>query len=67
MWIGQSIVYVVKGELPQLIADSGGITNLVAVLDLTLIVPPLALGGWWLWQGKAWGVIVAARCWSNAP
>lgn len=60
MWTGQAVLFIVKGELPQLIADSGGVTNLVAVLDLTLIVPFLLLGCWWLWQARGWGVIVAA-------
>lgn len=58
MWIGQNILFIVSGKVPQLIADTGGTTHMVAALDLTLIVPPLTLGAAWLWKGRPWGRVV---------
>lgn len=58
MWIGQNILFIADGKVPQLIADTGGITHMVAALDLTLIVPLLALGAAWLWKGRPWGRVI---------
>ncbi len=60
MWIGQNILFIADGKVPQLIADTGGTTHMVAALDLTLIVPLLALGGAWLWKGRPWGRVITA-------
>ena len=59
MWIGQSLLFVANGKVPQLILDTGGTTHMVAALDLTLIVPLLALGAVWLWKGRPWGRVLA--------
>ncbi|HOW85479.1 MAG TPA: hypothetical protein P5119_07435 [Candidatus Aminicenantes bacterium] len=59
MWIGQSLLFVANGKVPQLILDTGGTTHMVAALDLTLIVPPLTLGAVWLWKGRPWGRVLA--------
>jgi hypothetical protein len=58
-WVSQTMGYFFTGELPQIMIDSGGKTNLVAIMDLTLIVPPVLLGAVYLWQKKIWGYIVA--------
>ncbi len=58
MWIGQCTVSIATGQLPQLIADSGGITHLVAVLDLWMIVAPAVLAGAWLIRGRSWGYVL---------
>jgi hypothetical protein len=60
MWIGQSLLFVGNGRVPQIIADSGGTTHMVAIFDLTLIVPFFILAGVWLWKGRAWGYILSA-------
>jgi hypothetical protein len=59
MWVGQSLLFIANGKLPQLIIDSGGITHMVAALDLTLIVPPLIVGAAWLWKSRPWGYVIA--------
>jgi hypothetical protein len=59
MWVGQAAMYIADGRLPQLIIDTGAGTHMVAILDLTLIVPPLVLGGLWLWQARPWGRVIA--------
>ena len=60
MWVGQSLAYVVTGTVPQIIADTGGITHVVAALDLTAIVPLLMFGAIRLWGSRPWGFVVSA-------
>jgi hypothetical protein len=59
MWIGQSILFIITGQIPQIIIDSGGITHMVAALDLSLEVPPLVIGGILLWKARPWGVAIS--------
>jgi hypothetical protein len=59
MWTGQSLMYVVNGQVPQLVTDGGGGTHLVAALDLTTIVPPMLIGGTLLWRMRPWGRVIA--------
>jgi hypothetical protein len=59
MWIGQAVMFITSGILPKLIIDTGANTQMVAICDLTLIAPPLVLGGILLWQGRPWGRILA--------
>jgi hypothetical protein len=60
LWIGSSLRFVATGEVPQDILKTGHPTGIVYALDLSLLVPVLALGGIWLWRRKAWGYILAA-------
>jgi hypothetical protein len=60
MWVGQSLAYVATGTLPQIISDTGGITHVVAALDLTAIVPLLVFGAVRLWRSRPWGFVVSA-------
>jgi hypothetical protein len=59
MWIGQAIMFIADGKLPKLISDTGAGTQMVAICDLTLVVPPLVLGGILLWRGRPWGRVIA--------
>lgn len=60
MWVGQSVLFILNGQVPQLITDSGGVTHMVAALDLTLEVPPLVLGGILLWRARPWGAALSS-------
>jgi imidazolonepropionase-like amidohydrolase len=60
LWTGQSLVYLATGRLPQLLIDTGGITDLVGAFDLSLIVPPLILGSVWLLRSLPWGLVICA-------
>jgi hypothetical protein len=59
MWVGQCLLFVATGKVPQQIVDAGGTTHGVAALDLTTVVPPMLLGASWLVRGRAWGVVIA--------
>ncbi|MDW7675535.1 MAG: hypothetical protein SCK28_13485 [Bacillota bacterium] len=58
-WTGQWLNFVINGQLPQIMVDVGATNNIVAALDLTLVVPFFTLAAIWLWQRKAIGYVLA--------
>jgi len=58
--LAQVLGFAVGGGLPVVVERTGHPTHVVAALDLTLVVPYLALGGVLLWRRRPWGVVVAA-------
>jgi hypothetical protein len=56
----QSLSFVTTGQAPEIVANTGHLTNIVFALDLTLVVPWFVLAAIWLWQRKPWGYILAA-------
>jgi len=55
-WVGQALGFAVGGVEPGLGAEA---FRLIAALDLSLVVAPVALAAGWLWRRRAWGVILA--------
>jgi hypothetical protein len=55
-WVAQALAFAVTGVEPELGAEP---FRLIAALDLSLVVVPVALAAAWLWQRRAWGVILA--------
>jgi hypothetical protein len=55
-WIGQSLVFAFTGQAPELGEEP---FRLIAALDLSLVVTPVAIGAAWLWARRAWGFIIA--------
>ncbi|MFU8889885.1 MAG: hypothetical protein ACNA8N_14915, partial [Trueperaceae bacterium] len=55
-WVAQGLSFAVTGVEPELGADA---FRLIAALDLSLVVAPVALAAGWLWRRRAWGVILA--------
>ena len=60
LWKAQSLSFVVSGQVPQFIVDVAHPTSVVFALDLSLVVPFLALGAIWLWRRQPWGYVLAA-------
>ncbi len=58
-WIALSLPGPLVAQTQAIIARYGGVTNLIAALDLTFIVPAFVLGGIWLWMRRAWGYVLA--------
>lgn len=54
-----SVQYAVTGQVPAMIDAVGLHTNLIAALDLTMVVPVGVLGGVWLWRDRPWGYVLA--------
>lgn len=59
VYVAQSLAFVVTGELPAIVTRTEHPTSIVFALDLTLLVPFLALGGVWLWRRRPWGYALA--------
>jgi len=57
VWLGMWAAYVFAGRPTPVPEES---FRLVAALDLTLMVPALALGGVLLWRRSPWGFVIAA-------
>ena len=59
IYIAQSLGFIFTGQLPAIVARTEHPTNIVFALDLTLLVPFLALGAIWLLKRKPWGYVLA--------
>jgi hypothetical protein len=59
LWIAQSIAFLLTGNVPQSVADSGHPTAIVFALDLGVLLPAVALAAWWLWRREPWGYVLA--------
>jgi hypothetical protein len=55
-WISQAVAFAVTGVEPGLGADA---FRLIAALDLSMVVTPVAIGAVWLWVRRVWGVVIA--------
>lgn len=53
-----SLQYVVTGTVPPMVEATGLHTNLIAALDLSMVVSVALLGGVWLWRRRPWGVVL---------
>ena len=58
-WISLSLNYVFTQEIPQILITVDSHTNLIAALDLSMVVSFGLLGAIWLWQHKPWGYVLA--------
>ncbi len=57
VWMGMWAAYVFAGQPTPVETEA---FKLVAALDITIMVPALAIGGVLLWRRNAWGYVVAA-------
>ncbi|MBP7690570.1 MAG: hypothetical protein KA764_01560 [Anaerolineales bacterium] len=60
LWGAMSLGFVFSGAIPPPVVSSGHVTGVVFALDLSLVVPLMALAGVWLWQRRPWGYALAA-------
>jgi len=58
-WVAISVEALVSGRPPAMVEATGGATNLVAALDLSMVVSVGALSGLWLWRRRPWGYVLA--------
>lgn len=59
VYLAQWIGFVVSGQLPPIVTLTEHPTSVVFALDLSLVVPVLALAALWLWQRRSWGYALA--------
>jgi hypothetical protein len=55
-WIGQSLSFAITGQVPALGEEP---FRLIAALDLSLVVTPVAIAAVWLWARRGWGLILS--------
>lgn len=53
------IRFLADGTVPPLVEQTDHPTSVVYALDLAIVVPLSLLAGFWLWQGKRWGYLLA--------
>lgn len=58
-WVVMSGAFLFTGAPPPMVEATDHPTNVTGALDLSLVVAVGALAGAWLWQGRAWGYILA--------
>lgn len=58
--IPPSTGFVFTGKLPEIVVKSNHPTSVVYALDLTLVVPTAIVAGFWLWNKKPWGLVLAS-------
>ncbi len=58
-WIKDIIPALLNQTRPAILAKTAQLTNLVEVLDLSLLLPLAVLGGFWLWRRHPWGGMLA--------
>jgi hypothetical protein len=58
MWSARVVSYLVSGRVPQDVVASGVKSAVVYAMDLSVLVPALAIAGLLLWRREAWGYVV---------
>lgn len=67
VYLAQSINFIVTGQLPGIVTNTGHPTSIVFALDMTLVIPFFALGAVWLLQRKPWGYVLAGLSTIKGP
>jgi hypothetical protein len=57
-WLRTIVPALGADDPPSFMDGSGVVTNPIFVQDLVFWFPMAALGAWWLWKGRPWGVPV---------
>ncbi|MFO7814337.1 MAG: hypothetical protein R6V14_01130 [Halanaerobiales bacterium] len=57
--IGLSFIYVISGNVPQIITNVAHPTNVIAALNLSMVVPVALIAGINILKKRAWGFVLA--------
>jgi hypothetical protein len=57
-WVSTSLEYVFTGRVPPVIEAVGHPTNVIAALDLSMVVSVALLAGHLLWRRRPWGFVL---------
>ncbi len=60
LWISETVLATVSGNVPGMVPGNGWMTHLPAVFDLSMIVTPFLFGAVWLWKSRPWGYVTAS-------
>ena len=67
IYLALTLGFVFGGKLPDIVVKTGHPTSIVFALDLTLLVPPLFLGMWWLVKDVPMGMALAGMSVVKGP
>jgi hypothetical protein len=67
VYVGQSVGFIVTGQLPGIVVKTAHPTSMVFALDMTLVIPFFILGAIWLLQRKPWGYLLAGAATVKGP
>lgn len=59
LWLSQVVIFLTRGELPDLVVKAETPTNFVFVLDLGFVIPLSLFAAFALWRDKPWGYALA--------
>ncbi|KAB1187700.1 MULTISPECIES: hypothetical protein [Haloferax] len=59
LWLSEVVPATLTGSAPLLVAEVGPQAMISHFLDLSVVVPALAVSGIWVWQGRLWGYTLA--------
>ena len=57
LWLGELVPPMVDGTPPTIVEELGEQATVSHAIDLAVVVPALAIAGYWLWQGRPWGYV----------
>jgi hypothetical protein len=57
-WLGAIVPALMSDDPSTLVAGTGVATNAIYVQDLVFWLPMMALAAWWLWHGRASGILL---------
>jgi hypothetical protein len=66
LWLGDIVPALVDGVEPASLAESGTPTNGVEAIDLSFLLPAMALVARWTWRGEARGFALATGLLAHA-
>ena len=59
LWLSELVPATLTGTTPLLVEEVGPQAMVSHFVDLSVVVPALALSSLWLWQGRPWGYVLA--------
>ena len=58
LWLSELVPATVSGDPPLLVAEMGPQALASHFIDLSTVVPAMAIAGTWLWRERPWGYVV---------
>ncbi len=58
LWLADEVGALVRGEVPRSVAQIQVPTNFVHAIDLSIVLPALAITGWLVLKGRPWGYLL---------
>jgi len=57
LWLSEDLPALISGILPKNLSEAGLVTNPIHILDLSIVLPAMAISSLQLFRKKAWGYL----------